>query len=927
VFSHRRSQSTLLYWLQTQNTLGESYRVRIHGSKKRNVEHAIRHLQQALETITYQSDPENWGQTQNSLGNAYLDRILGNRAENIQAAIDHYQQALLVRTPESDPENWAMTEYNLGNAYRFRIRGSQAENIEEAIRHFKLALEVRTRSGYPEDWAQTRDNLGNAYLARVHEDRAENIEKAIDNYQQALDMRASLALPAGWAETQNNLGNAYLVRVKGQQAENLEQAVEHYEQALQARTRGAYPEEWAQTLSNLAGAERLRGPEGVKKAIAHLTQALEVRTRQAFPEAWAETHNNLAISYKDLAEGDQAQNVEQALLHYQQALEVYTIQDFPDHCLKTARSLGNLAFEDRRWELARDSYNTAFDALDLLMQTSFLREVKQIELGEVQNLSPRGAYANVECGNVKQAVEVLERGRAQLLRESLERRRQDLEHLPALGYGAQYENYIQAMREYDELQREGTSHTPHAEDWISRIDQTLSWMQTAAAAIREEAGRTHPQYRYFMQALPFSEIQKQAAETPLVYLTATSAGGLALIVGPKGVQAIKLPDLHQNTLQKQIWRPSDEEIDRINGHLKQGTITQEDIESVKGGYFSMYALWSLLMGTSVQETLFKAWQQTLDDTTRWLWNAFMGDLADRLRPFVSSAVLIPSGYLALLPLHAAWIEDMTQSTRRRYVLDEMNFTYAPSAHALWQSGLAAGRPAESLLAVDNPEAEVQGRSLAFSGDEVEAVLSGFEKSNRRHLPGRAANLEEVKRHMQTTHVLHFSCHANAGWDKEDEARLVLADGDLKLPDLFDLDLRQARLAVLSACETGVPSLKLIDEVIGLPAGMMQAGVPGVVGSLWPVSDQSTSMLMARFYRLWRTEGCSPQEALRQAQIWLRDSTTVQKKKFFSTLMDDTAAGMSAEIAEVFYEYIAWKKSEARTFASPYYWAAFTYTGL
>jgi CHAT domain-containing protein len=195
------------------------------------------------------------------------------------------------------------------------------------------------------------------------------------------------------------------------------------------------------------------------------------------------------------------------------------------------------------------------------------------------------------------------------------------------------------------------------------------------------------------------------------------------------------------------------------------------------------------------------------------------------------------------------------------------------------------------------------------------------------LQGKEAAVEVVKAAMKSVDVLHFSCHANAGWEKEEEARLILADGSLKLPDIFELDLRRARLAVLSACETGVPSLKLIDEVIGLPAGMMQAGVPGVVGSQWRVDDQSTAMLMARFYSLWRQEGCPPREALRQAQIWLRDSTTVQKKELFENILDGLAGGMSVEVAEIFYEYIEWKEPGERTFESPYYWAAFTYTGV
>jgi CHAT domain-containing protein len=397
----------------------------------------------------------------------------------------------------------------------------------------------------------------------------------------------------------------------------------------------------------------------------------------------------------------------------------------------------------------------------------------------------------------------------------------------------------------------------------------------------------HPEYRYFMQALPFDEIQRQAQAKPLVYLCATSAGGLALVVSQQGIQSIKLPKLNQAALQKQIWSPTDKEVEQINERInQQKSILPEDIQAVSGGYFSMYALWSLKpflknISKEMEDNLFIAWQKTLDETTHWLWDAVMGELISAIKKQSEAITLIPIGQLAFLPLHAAWMEDASKPTHRRYALDEMNISYAPSAHALWQANLATKRPVEDLLAVENPDG-----SLVFSKDEVHAALDVFKRVI--HLPGKEAVVKVVKKEMQSAHVLHFSTHGRAGWEKAEQARLTLADdGYLTLLDIFELDLNQARLAVLSACETGVPGLELIDEMIGLPAGMMQAGVPGVVGSLWSVNDGSTALLMARFYRFWRKEGKSPQEALRQAQRWLRDSL----------------------------------------FESPYYWAAFTYTGV
>jgi len=882
VYTHRLDPH---YWAIAKNTLGEIYRIRNCGSRARNIERAIYHLKQALDVHTIQEFPKDWARIQNNLGNAYLARIRGRQADNIEHAIAHYQKALKVRTRLNDPEHWAVTQYNLGNAHRNRIRGDQTINIEQAIHHFHQALEVHTRREFPSDWAQARNNLGNAHLARIRGDRATNIERAIHHFGQALNVHTEQVFPEEWAQIQNNLGNAYLGRIRGVRLENIEESIRCYEQALKVRTREAFPEEWAQTLSNLAGAERTRAGENIEQSIQRLQQVLEVRTRQTLPQDWAETQNNLAIAYTSRIQGERADNIQQAIHHYEQALEVYTLA-LPANCLRAARALGNLAFEQGLWKLARESYKEAFDARDMLLHDSLTRASKQTELGEAQNLPPRAAYAHVQCDDVEGAIEVLEKGRAQLLRESLERRW--LEELPHLGFGELCEDYKQAIEQYDAARRMEGVGNAHPEDHETQLKQALDVVQDAIVVIRKKAGKNHPQYRYFLQALPFEEILNQAQEKPLVYICSTSAGGLALVVDGQRAQAVHLPKLDQTSLQKQMWSPTDREVERINDNInRMKTITEEDILAVSGGYFSAYALWSLspVLTNAPRELingLFKAWENALNEMTGWLWDAGVGELVETLKKRGKSAVFIPAGQLAILPLHAAWKRDPSQPTGRLYALDEINISYVPSAHALWQANLSAGRRSDHLMAVDNPDG-----TLPFTEYEVQRVLDVFPKGRRFH--GKHATTEAVKEEMPKANVLHFATHGNAGWQEEEQARLKLADGYLTLPNIFDLELDQARLAVLSACETGVPGLKLIDEMVGLPAGMMQAGVPGVVGSLWSVNDLSTALLMSQFYRSWRKEGKSPQEALQRSQIWLRDKLIKYK--------------------------------------SPFYWAAFAYTGV
>jgi CHAT domain-containing protein len=290
----------------------------------------------------------------------------------------------------------------------------------------------------------------------------------------------------------------------------------------------------------------------------------------------------------------------------------------------------------------------------------------------------------------------------------------------------------------------------------------------------------------------------------------------------------------------------------------------------------------------------------------------------------AQAVLLPAGLLGLLPFHAAWSEDASTPTGRRYALDSIAFSYAPGAVAQAEAqARAAAGATDGLLAVDNPDG-----SLVFSRQEVQAVRSSFPPGQTTVLAGAQATRQAVLDQSTSFPIYHFSTHGWAGWSEPLEGGLLLAGGaTLTLADILDLRLQGARLAVLSACETGIPGTKTPDEVVSLSTGLVQAGVAGVVASLWAVNDLSTAMLIERFYRLWREEGQAPAAALRQAQIWLRDSSNQELAAHFEQdILPALQARMPAEVAA----HLAFDRLRSdpgtRDFAHPIWWAAFTMTG-
>ncbi|MBF0212110.1 MAG: CHAT domain-containing protein, partial [Magnetococcales bacterium] len=109
------------------------------------------------------------------------------------------------------------------------------------------------------------------------------------------------------------------------------------------------------------------------------------------------------------------------------------------------------------------------------------------------------------------------------------------------------------------------------------------------------------------------------------------------------------------------------------------------------------------------------------------------------------------------------------------------------------------------------------------------------------------------------------------------------DGVLTAMEVLGLDLTGTRLAVLSACETGLGELHEGEGVYGLRRAFQEAGVKAVISSLWEVSDAGTQALMTSLYaRLG--EGMNAHRALRESQLDLLESDAWKHPYIWSAFM-------------------------------------------
>ncbi len=686
--------------------------------------------------------------------------------------------------------------------------------------------------------------------------------------------------------------------------------------------------------------------------------------------------NNLASGLSDRYSrtGDLG-DLEEATRHYRRACEKGRTVAL-EATLWAGRNWGNWALtrEKPSWSDAATAYAFALEAIETLLATQLDRSSRESWLKEAQGLHVRAAYALAQLGRLEEAVAAAERGQARLLAQALEENRADLERLADLGHGELLRAYranldrragllaqLQAAEDEDTrsvLRRELRANKDERDQLIAQIQQIPGYEDFLArpsftrivqaiphpsppqlgegavdvqgprspSSSLREAGRGFPESAEDnaedADAVPGLESNSPSPEPGeagrgfLVYLLATPAGGLALVVRPENGEARVVPvwldQLSQEKVREMLLGPAD--------------------DPALDGYLGAYNRWRHdHRGASVQ----KAWFEAIDTVTRWLWDVAMGPLAQALATPdgpPSSVILIPTGLLALLPLHAAWREDPSTPSGRRYFLDLFPVTYAPSATALGHAQRRAAQAGlEPFLAVDEPR-PVRASPLPNSAKEVQAAAQHFRQVRR--LRGEEATWEAVLQALPGAQVAHFSCHGETRWQDPLTSGLLLAhDRRLTVRDLLGLRLPPARLAVLSACETGIIGTRLPDEVVALPSALLQAGFGGVVASLWSVSEISTAMLLARFYELWRDEGLSPAQALQGAQRWLRDTTSREKWAHFQQFLPDQALlaqrtkDLTPEVADAFFKAMVLSEPDERFFAHPFWWAAFTLTGV
>ena len=243
---------------------------------------------------------------------------------------------------------------------------------------------------------------------------------------------------------------------------------------------------------------------------------------------------------------------------------------------------------------------------------------------------------------------------------------------------------------------------------------------------------------------------------------------------------------------------------------------------------------------------------------------------------VETLVFVPDGPLRTIPMAA--------------LHDGSEFVIAKYAVAITPSlSLSDPRPMErdniSVLTVGLTEAVQNFAALPSVAAEVEAISELYPGAS---LLDERFVVDNLERELAETEfsIVHVASHAAFAGNPEDSF-LLTYDDRLTLDDLGDLlgrfRLREnpIELLTLSACESASGDDR---AALGLAGVAVKAGAKSALATLWQISDEATSELIARFYRELGDPSGTKAKALRQAQLDLLADPRYEHPFFWSAFI-------------------------------------------
>ncbi|CAE6482999.1 unnamed protein product [Rhizoctonia solani] len=806
------------------------------------------------------------GMNLTDIGQVFLGRYqYAGNLEDLTTALNLLHQALLI-IPEEPAVLLA-----LGAVYqqKFDVVGG-LDNIDQAVSYSGRALSLSPNTSLT---IVALNNLGDSHRRRYQRlNDPKDIEKATDYLTSSLaHIEASNDLklvPAGL----NNLALVHIIKFEiRREYSDIDKAIQYLNRALLFDTRN--PASRSMKLMNLGFAQMVRSDDleeddDMNEGIRAYTEALTCTPAESplrpmmlaslGSARWDrfKKHSNYediqaavslmlqAISLLPSEHPDMSKMLNTLGKIYQIQAEYLgnakSLNDSSDSFRKAAQHSAGRPFDRfdaaTRWARVAsyshseqlEAYQTAMDLVPRLiwLGTSISQRYSQEIIQTVGKVTLGSASVAIGLNEYEKALEWLEQGRAVVWGQILQLRT-PLEELavvdPTLA-----EHLTNIARELHNFQALDTSvsQTLLAGSGKS-LEMAAQRHRYLAMQYEETVGKVHqiPGFESFLQPKRAAELMHAPQRGPLVVVNVHElrCDALILIPGKQQISHVSLPSFSSQKAASCRARME-------SSHLNIRDRGVKIIDPFDEG-----------KGRGVQQVLLELWEDVVKPVLDCLGYTLQAPIAnaDKL-PHITWCT---TGALSFLPLHAAGCYNPPGARIYDYVIS----SYTPTLSALIPKSTMLAKQTPRLLLVGqehtpghNPLPGTR-KELAHIRSCADAQLSYTQ------LDGNNATTDAVLNAMEEHEWVHLACHAHQDSRSPLDSGFFLQDGTLSLLQISQKEFKNKGLAFLSACQTAKGDKVLPEEAVHLASGMIMAGYPAVIATMWSVEDTDAPVVSDAVY--------------------------------------------------------------------------------
>ncbi len=273
----------------------------------------------------------------------------------------------------------------------------------------------------------------------------------------------------------------------------------------------------------------------------------------------------------------------------------------------------------------------------------------------------------------------------------------------------------------------------------------------------------------------------------------------------------------------------------------------------------------------------------LKEKTVFLYNALIEPIEKDINN-KSVIAVIANGWLRYLPFQS--LGKLSKDGDIKFLISDKSIVYLDSVIALNKASTIPLSSKTSVTVFANPDGSLPG-----ANKEAELITMIFSMSTTAYVQ-QPFNINLINQLSKKADILHLATHGNLDGSEIDSSYLVTGkkivngkntQSKLLLKDIYDLNLRNSKLIVLSGCDTGkIGNLSNEpDDIVGsLASAFRVAGANTILASLWKAHDEATKTMMETFYENIK-QGNNKAESLRKAELKLKENPKYGHPLFWS----------------------------------------------